>query len=66
MKLGTERELHKELNRLIQRVKNSQNGTSTMLDDTTSMYNKQYYLNMELFVGILMIITILFTLFQNK
>ena len=66
LKLGVEKELNGELFSLISNLQNTKNGASVMLDDTTTIYNKQYYLNIEIFVGIFIIIGISTNLFTPK
>lgn len=58
-KLGTEKELDGELITLVNKLRNTQNGAETMLDDSVEIYNKQYYYNLELFIGILLLIAML-------
>ena len=58
-KLGSEKELDGELVTLINKLRNTQNGSETMLDDSVEIYNKQYYYNLELFIGILLLIAML-------
>jgi hypothetical protein len=55
IKLGTEKDLNKELSKLFSNLKNSNNGSSIMLDETTIMYNKQYLWNIEIFIGIIIL-----------
>lgn len=66
LKLGAEKELNGELFSMISNLQNNKNGSAVMLDDTTTIYNKQYYLNIEIFVGILIIIGISTNLFTTK
>ena len=66
LKLGAEKELNGELFSIISNLQNNKNGSVVMLDDTTTIYNKQYYLNIEIFVGILIIIGISSNLFTTK
>ena len=53
--LGDEKELNKELLKLMENMKNSNNGSSLLLDETTAIYNKQYLLNVELLIGIFLV-----------
>jgi hypothetical protein len=55
IKLSTEKDLNKELSKLFSNLKNSNNGSSIMLDETTIMYNKQYLWNIEIFIGIIIL-----------
>lgn len=55
IKLSTEKALNKELSKLILNLKNDNNGSSIMLDETTILYNKQYLWNIEIFIGIIIL-----------
>jgi len=55
IKLATEKDLNKELSNLFSNLKNNNNGSSIMLDETTIMYNKQYLWNIEIFIGIIIL-----------
>jgi hypothetical protein len=50
IQLGDEKDLNGELLKLVQNIKNSNNGSSLLLDETTSIYNKQYLYNTELVI----------------
>ena len=54
-KLEYEKMLKGELVGRINGLTNSKNGSSVMLDDTTSIYNKQYFRNLSLFLGIVVV-----------
>jgi len=54
-KLEYEKMLQGELVQQINGLTNSKNGSSVMLDDTTSIYNKQYFRNLSLFLGIVVV-----------
>ena len=67
-KLSSEKELDGELINLINKIRNTRNGAEIMLDDSKVLYNKQYYYNLEIFIGILLLLGILskLTLSPNK
>jgi len=54
-KLEYEKMLQGELDNLTNGLTNSKNGSSVMLDDTTSIYNKQYFSNLSLFLGMVVV-----------
>ena len=66
IKLSNEKKLNKELLVLLTNLKNTQNGSEILIDDSKKEYNMQYYTNVEIFIGILIIGGILGTLFKQK
>lgn len=64
-KLGSEKELDGELGKLAANLSNTGNGASIMLEDTTQIYSKQYYQNVEVFVGIIGIIGLFVRMFKK-
>jgi hypothetical protein len=65
-KLGDEKDLNGELLYLFGNLKNTTNSSSVMLDDSVSIYNKQYYLNTDIFLGSIMCLGLIVHLLQNK
>jgi len=65
-KLGSEKELDGELGKLISNLNNTGNGAFIMLEDTIQIYAKQYYQNVEVFVGIIGISFLMVYLFKNN
>ena len=65
-KLGSEKELDGELGKLATNLSNTGNGASIMLEDTTQIYAKQYYQNVEIFVGIIGISLLLASLLKKQ
>ena len=57
--LSDEKELNGELIKLVQNLKNSNNGSSMLLDETTTIYNNQYLLNLELGVCIFILLILI-------
>ena len=55
IKLEKQKELHTEMSELINNLQNTQNGSEILIDDSKTKYNLQYYKNLELFIGILMV-----------
>lgn len=56
--LKDEKELNGELLTLINRVQTTQDGSAVMIDDAKDEYNIQYYKNWELFLGIVILLSI--------
>ena len=66
LQLGDEKELNGELLKLVQNLQNSNNSSDLLLEETTSIYNKQYLYNLEISFGIFLLIVLLFlSLKQN-
>lgn len=65
-KLGDERDLSGEMLGLIDNLKNTTNSSSVMLDDTTSIYNKQYYSNINIFLGSVIILGLSIKIFRKS
>ena len=65
-KLSGEKELTGELNQLLQHLNDTDNGATIMLYDTTYIYNKKYIQNIEIGIGGLIMIYLLFTTFTKK
>jgi len=65
-KLSGEKELTSELKQLMRNLKESDNGASIMLDDTTAIYNKKYIQNCEIVLGSVIILYLLFVLFKKN
>jgi hypothetical protein len=56
--LNNEKDLNFELLSLINNIQTTEDGSSTMIDDAKEEYNRQYYKNWELFIGIIVFIGI--------
>jgi glycosyltransferase involved in cell wall biosynthesis len=54
-----------ELGKLATNLSTTGNGASIMLEDTTQIYAKQYYQNLELFIGIIGIIGLFVRMFKK-
>ena len=65
-KLSGEKELMDELKQLLRNLQDTDNGASIMLDDTTFIYNKKYIRNIEIAIGVLIMMYLLFTTFKKK
>ena len=65
-KLGNEKDLSGELLNLVGNLKNTTNSASVMLDDTTSIYNKQYYSNINIFLGSVIILGLFIKIFRKS
>jgi hypothetical protein len=66
LKLSSEKDLNKELSKLVLNLKNENNGSSIMLDETTIMYNKQYLWNIEIFIGIIILCVLIANNLRNN
>ena len=64
--LDDEKKLNKEMMELIANLENTQNGSEVLIDDSKRIYNIQYYKNVEIFIGIIIIIGLLSTLFKKN
>jgi esterase/lipase len=65
VKLEEEEELYKKLMELTQNLDNTQDGSQILIDDSKKKYNDQYYKNVEMFIGIIIVIGLLSKLFKN-
>ena len=65
LKLIDEKELNHELVKIIGGLKNTKMGALIMLSDSKKSYIQQYYQNMEIGGGIVLLIVLLFTLFRK-
>jgi len=66
LKLEVEKKLNIELEKIMNNLKNTHNGSEILIDDSKNEYNLQYYYNIEIFLGILIISGLLGTLFRKK
>lgn len=55
IQLEKEKKLNKEMSELINNLQNTQNGSEILIDDSKTKYNIQYYKNVEIFIGILIL-----------
>ena len=55
LRLEEEKKINTELMKTLDNLENTQNGSETLIDDSKTSYNKQYYYNWELFTGILIL-----------
>ena len=66
IKLEKQKKLHKEMTELINNLQNTQNGSEILIDDSKTKYNLQYYKNIELFIGMLMVSGLLTNFFIHS
>jgi hypothetical protein len=66
IQLEKEKKLNKEMSELINNLQNTQNGSEILIDDSKTKYNIQYYKNVEIFIGILIISGLLTKLVIKK
>lgn len=66
IKLNNEKKLNKNMTDLINNLENTQNGSEILIDDSKTKYNIQYYKNIEIFIGILIIGGLMSKIFKNQ
>jgi len=64
VKLEDEKKLNQELMKKLSNLENTQNGSEILIDNSKDTYNKQYYYNWEMFIGVIIISKILINLFK--
>jgi hypothetical protein len=65
VKLEEEKKLNDEMTRLFTNLQNTKNGSDILIDDSKEEYNKQYYANWEMIIGIFVVSGILATQFRQ-
>jgi len=65
IKLEKQKKINKEMLALINNLQNTQNGSEILIDDSKTQYNIQYYKNVEIFIGILIITGLLTKFFTS-
>jgi hypothetical protein len=55
LKLEDEKKLNKEMMAILTNLQNTKNGSEIMIDDSKEEYNIQYYKNVEILIGILLV-----------
>lgn len=63
--LEEEKDKNAKLTILYNNLDNTQNGSEILITDTKSEYNKQYYTNINMFIGILIISSLLVETFKK-
>ena len=66
IQLENEKKINKEMSELINNLQNTQNGSEILIDDSKTKYNLQYYKNIELFIGMLMVSGLLTNFFIHS
>ena len=66
VKLEDEKMLNKEMTDILKNLQNTQNGSEVLIDDSKTKYNTQYYKNMQIHIGILIISGLLGILFKKR
>jgi hypothetical protein len=64
-KLKDEKDLSSELLLLINNIQTTEDGSAIMIDDVKEEYNRQYYKNLELFIGIIVFTGITVKILNN-
>jgi hypothetical protein len=64
LKMEDERKLNDKLMLLLKNLQNTKDGSSILIDDSKEAYNIQYYYNVEIIIGILIVSVILAKLFR--
>ena len=65
VKLETEKQLNAKLMKLLSNLENTQNGSEILIDDSKDSYNIQYYYNWEMFIGIVILSSMLAKIFKS-
>jgi hypothetical protein len=65
VKLEEEKQSNEEMTRLFKNLQNTKNGSDILIDDSKEEYNKQYYANWEMIIGIFVVSGILATQFRQ-
>ena len=63
--LENEKKLNGELMKLLSNLENTQNGSEILIDDSKDSYNIQYYYNWEIFIGVVILSSMLVKLFKS-
>jgi len=66
LQLGDEKQLNKEMMKLITGLENTHNGSELLIDDSKRKYNEQYWKNWEIFLGIIMVSVFIGKFFKNS
>jgi len=61
-----EREKNMKIQRSLANIKNTENGSEILIDDSKKEYNTQYYINVELVIGIFILGSALAVFFKKK
>jgi F0F1-type ATP synthase assembly protein I len=64
--ISKEREKNAKIKRLLANIKNTENGSEILIDDSKKEYNTQYYINIELVIGIFILGSALTVFFRKK
>jgi hypothetical protein len=62
--LTNEKKKNNKLSKKVKGLENAQSGSEILIDESKERYNLQYYYNIELFIGIIIICTTLSKLFR--
>ena len=65
VKLEEEKKLNDKMTKLFTNLQNTKNGSDILIDDSKDEYNKQYYANWEMIIGIFVVSGILVTQFRQ-
>jgi hypothetical protein len=69
-KMNSEIEEEKKVNEILKHkihdLKNEKNGASEMIDNYQTMYNLQYFTNCTMFLGIILIMTMLYFVYKKR
>ena len=66
LKLKDEKKLNDEMMKIVKNLENTQNGSEILIDDTKEAYNKQYYKNCEMVIGIILVSILLSKVFTSS
>jgi hypothetical protein len=65
VKLEEEKQSNEQMARMFANLQNTKNGSAILIDDSKEEYNKQYYANWEIIIGIFVVSGILATQFRQ-
>lgn len=65
-KLENQKKIYEKLSNMYKELEQKQNGSNLFINDSKELYNQQYYRNLNLFVGVAGLITLLVYLSKKK
>lgn len=63
--IGSERELNETNSGIVSNITTSNSGSKIMIDDYKTIYNTQYYKNVELFIGVILMVLLSAKIFRK-
>ena len=65
-KLENQKKIYNKMKKIYEELEQKQNGSSLFINDSKELYNEQYYRNLNLFIGIFVLIPMLVYLAKKK